>query len=479
MSEISYGSENHAAFTANINVGRQGRPEFVSGSSSAETREEQLQVTMEAVADQLIHYSLEVKRGDKLLIQMAENGWQMAAMVKQRAEKLGATVILRNADSKYVPTARKVVLEAVADVFAGKPYAALRLPTREARSWSYSRKDSQVDPVKRFIEEGVVLDDRQDVAWANKVLVIREASSDTSSLGEAEKIYLESLDEVTNERLKKRWSLIYAPNQEEAQAANMDLLDYAEMYYQACDRDWVEVERVQDVFIEMLKQYQEFSVVSAAPEGMDPQKWSTTITMSIEGMVGANSYGKGNMPGSEVFLAPVRGTLEGQYALPYPVRFGKRLLPNIGFKFEAGKVVDFWIDNPAEGDEEYVRQVLASPGADEVGELGIGTNPSIDRAVPNTLLVEKASPSIHLALGKAYEDKVDEKGRARKTDNGVRSQYHIDLTRMLTAQWGGGKIIVSKKETDPNGNKIQKVLVENGRYVDPEFAIFNKTDQRS
>lgn len=187
--------------------------------------------------------------------------------------------------------------------------------------------------------------------------------------------------------------------------------------------------------------------------------------MSIEGMRGANSTIAGNLPGSEVFMAPVAETLTGTYAIPYPVQFKDRVLPNIKFVFDKGKIQSFDIYYKDENDTKraediaFIEKVINSDaGAKTVGELGIGTNPKVDKPYLNTLLIEKVGGSIHLAIGNSYINKDD-----AIIDNGNRSKIHIDLTRIMLPEYGGGEIQV-------DGEVFQK----DGKFVAPELAILNR-----
>src|SRR5439155_20610042 len=59
----------------------------------------------------------------------------------------------------------------------------------------------------------------------------------------------------------------------------------------------------------------------------------------------------------------------------------------------------------AERGEEHLRATLATDaGAARLGELGIGTNFGIDRAVGATLFDEKIGGTVHLALGRSYPE---------------------------------------------------------------------------
>jgi aminopeptidase len=69
--------------------------------------------------------------------------------------------------------------------------------------------------------------------------------------------------------------------------------------------------------------------------------------------------------------------------------------------FRDGEVVS----SRAERGADYLRAALATdPGARFLGEIGIGTNPGIDRPTGSILLDEKIAGTVHLALGRSYPE---------------------------------------------------------------------------
>ena len=74
-------------------------------------------------------------------------------------------------------------------------------------------------------------------------------------------------------------------------------------------------------------------------------------------------------------------------------------------------------------------------GSRRLGELGIGTNPAIDRATGSTLLDEKIAGTVHLALGRSYP----ETGAANS------SALHWDLICDLRE---GGRLTADGEEID-------------------------------
>jgi aminopeptidase len=48
--------------------------------------------------------------------------------------------------------------------------------------------------------------------------------------------------------------------------------------------------------------------------------------------------------------------------------------------------------------------LAADDGARRLGEIGIGTNFGVDRAIGSTLVDEKMGGTVHLALGRSYPE---------------------------------------------------------------------------
>ena len=107
------------------------------------------------------------------------------------------------------------------------------------------------------------------------------------------------------------------------------------------------------------------------------------------------------MPSGEVFTGPVETSASGvvRFGVPSSPRGVK--VSGITLEFREGVVVSAHAD---EGDEVLQAMLAADDGARRLGEVGIGTNYGIDRAVGMTLLDEKIGGTIHLALGRSYPE---------------------------------------------------------------------------
>lgn len=195
-----------------------------------------------------------------------------------------------------------------------------------------------------------------------------------------------------------RWTLTRVPCQAYAQEADMSLSDYADFVYRACKVDqadpvalWNEIEADQKRLVDWLKGKKQVHLRGG----------NIDIQMSIEGRTFINSTAHHNMPGSEIFTGPVEDSVNGWVAYTYPAIYLGREVDGIRLEFKDGKV----INATAEKNEEYLLKMLdMDAGARFLGELGIGTNFSIDRFTKSILYDEKMGGTIHMALGMSYPE---------------------------------------------------------------------------
>jgi aminopeptidase len=210
-------------------------------------------------------------------------------------------------------------------------------------------------------------------------------------------------------RLEKRWVGTQHPAPGNAQDAEMSTEAYAEFVYDAINKDWDEQRAFQEQMVEILDAGSEVRIVSGA---------DTDVRMSVDGMLAVNDYAEKNLPGGEVFTAPVVDSVEGEVLFDKPLVAQGREIEDVRLVFEDGEVVEY----AAEKNEDVLESVLGTDeGAGRLGELGIGMNRDIDRFTYNMLFDEKMGDTVHMALGRAYEDTV---GPDRERND---SAVHMDM----------------------------------------------------
>jgi aminopeptidase len=209
-----------------------------------------------------------------------------------------------------------------------------------------------------------------------------------------------------------------------AQDAEMSLSEYENFFYSACLQDWNKIGRQMQ---KILKYFKKNSEVHLIGENVD-------LKMKVHGEKAKADDGKENMPGGEIFMAPVRESLQGWIQFEYPaVRNGKEVA-DVFLKFQDGKV----IEAKASKNEDFLKEMLITDvNSSYVGELGIGCNPKVTRFTKDLLFDEKIGGTIHLALGSAYKD----------NGGGNDSAIHWDIVKDMKK----AKIVVDGRVIQENG----------------------------
>ena len=215
---------------------------------------------------------------------------------------------------------------------------------------------------------------------------------------------------IRDERIgNTRWVLTQYPAPGEAQLANMSTQQYENFVWDAITKDWDAQREHQAAMVERMAPTDEVRIESGE---------ETDLTMSIAGNPTKNDSAQNNLPGGEVFTAPIPDSVEGTVLFDKPVYRQGREITNAYLEFADGEVVD----HRAEQNEEVLTEALETDdGARRLGELGIGMNRDIDRFTYNMLFDEKMGDTIHLALGMAYGDTVGEGNEQNQ------SAVHIDM----------------------------------------------------
>jgi len=229
---------------------------------------------------------------------------------------------------------------------------------------------------------------------------------------------------ICNQKDKIRRVTVGFPCQALAQEAEMDLVEYENFVYSACLQDWKKIGKKMD---KILKKFKKNSKVYLIGENIN-------LKFQVYGEKAIADKGEENMPGGEIFMAPIRESLNGHIKFEYPaIRDGKEVT-DIELKFENGKV----IESKATKNQDFLKQMLATDeNSSYVGEFGIGFNPKITKFTKQLLFDEKINGTIHLALGAAYKE----------NGGGNDSAIHWDIVKDMK----NAKIIVDDKVIQENG----------------------------
>ncbi|MFB6072056.1 MAG: aminopeptidase, partial [Halobacterium sp.] len=264
----------------------------------------------------------------------------------------------------------------------------LSMPTRAVRAFASNADTDDLvtaDHALALVEEADVL------------LSVRAASNvaEMSDLDpESMQAFAKVNEPIQEASMECRIAGTQYPAAGNAQKAEMSTEAYEEFVYDAVNRDWDAQREFQAQLVEILDPAEEVRIVSGD---------TTDLTMSIAGNVAVNDDADDNLPGGEVFTAPVPDSVEGEVLFDKPVMGMGREIRGARLEFEDGEVVAHDADQHA---DVLASIVETDEGSRRVGELGIGMNRAIDRFTYNMLFDEKMGDTVHLALGFAYEETV-------------------------------------------------------------------------
>jgi len=224
---------------------------------------------------------------------------------------------------------------------------------------------------------------------------------------------------------KDRWLLTYYPTQSMAQEAEVSYDWLMDFYYRACIVDYKKMKNHLTKIETILDKGNRVRIIG--------QK--TDLTFSIKGRLAKAAYGERNIPDGEVFLAPVHQSIEGHVYFDLPSVIYSSEVNGIYLEFKKGKVVKAKADF---GNKTLQKVLDTDPGARSFGELGIGTNYQIKKAMKNTLFDEKIGGTIHLALGRSYREE-----RGGSPDDFNESTIHWDIIKDMRKK--GSTLLVDDK----------------------------------
>lgn len=255
------------------------------------------------------------------------------------------------------------------------------------------------------------------------------------SILEASHLAAEPLMEL---HLKKKWVLLRYPTASAAQAAGMSTQAFEDFCLDVSTLDYARMDKAMDPLVELMSRTDRVQVIAPG----------TDLSFSIKGIPILKAAGKNNIPDGEIYTAPVRDSVNGTILFNTPSLEDGVTYERIRLVFKEGRVVESDASEP-----ERLRTMLdTDDGARYLGEFALGVNPRIERPMKDTLFDEKIGGSLHVALGRAYDD----------ADNGNRSSIHWDVVLIQTPKWGGGEIY------------FDDVLVrKDGRFVLAELEGLN------
>jgi aminopeptidase len=223
-----------------------------------------------------------------------------------------------------------------------------------------------------------------------------------------------------------RWTVVGWPTQAGAQTAEMGLLDYTDFVAKACGLDqpdpvryWMDFRALQERLVDWLKGK---SHVEVRGPGVN-------LSFEYADRPWVSCHGNLNFPDGEIFTSPVEDTMNGTIEYNYPCVYLGSEVQGVKLRFKDGVAVEATADK---NEAFLLSQLDLDEGGRKLGEFAIGTNNGVQMMTRNILFDEKIGGSIHMALGRGYEE-----------SHGVnKSAIHWD---MIHSMKDGGEITVEGK----------------------------------
>jgi len=218
-----------------------------------------------------------------------------------------------------------------------------------------------------------------------------------------------------------RWVKVGYPTETVIKESGLSKQKFLNLYFNSIIRDWKKIEKEMKKIKKIFDNAEEVRIIGP----------KTDLELSLAGRQGIICAGEFNMPDGELFYAPQENSLEGEIYFDFPVSYQGRKINGAKLYFKNGKVVKSLAKSGGKNLKEIIKTDI---GAKKVGEFGIGLNYGIKDYINNTLSDEKIGGTIHLALGRAYE----ESGGKNK------SAIHFDMVKDLRKNseiWVNGKLV--------------------------------------
>jgi len=339
---------------------------------------------IKTLAYNLIHYSTDLKPGEKILIEVFDNALPLTKALIEETYRADAIPFVSLKNNQVQRT-----------ILLGSSPEQLKLNA----AWEAER-----------------------MRCMDAYIGIR-ASENSSEMSDVPQPQIQSFQQNWSKPVHSdirvphtKWCILRYPNASMAQLANMSQEAFENFYFQVCNLDYAKMAAAMDPLIDLMEKTDQVEIVGPG----------TNLLFSIKGIPAVKCAGLRNIPDGEVYTAPVIHSVNGNITYNTPTVYQGVTYENIYLRFENGKIVEASANHT-----QKLNEVLnIDENARYIGEFAFGLNPHINTPMKDTLFDEKINGSFHFTPGSAYE----------QADNGNRSVIHWDLVNIQRPEYGGGEI---------------------------------------
>ena len=339
---------------------------------------------IQTLSENLVNYSCQVRRGEKVLIEAINLEAPLIQALIRSVYRAGGTPLVTVKDSQIN---RALLLEATEDQM-------LQMAKYEA---------ARMADVQAYIgvRSGLNASEMADVPTEKMELYM--------------KVFWKKVHGEIRVP-KTKWVILRYPTPAMAQMAGTSTEAFEEYYFNVCNLDYSKMSQAMEPLVELMNRTDQVRINGQG----------TDLTFSIQGLDAVKCDGRMNIPDGEVFTAPVKDSVNGVIQYNTPSEYHGVTYENVRLTFKDGKIIDAQAN-----DTKRINQVFdTDDGARYVGEFAIGVNPYITKAMKDILFDEKIAGSFHFTPGSTYDE----------CSNGNKSAVHWDLVCIQTPEYGGGEI---------------------------------------
>ncbi len=356
---------------------------------------------IDSLAKQLVGYSIDLKKGEKVLLDLYDVPDSIGIALIREARRKNAIPFVRIHQSRI---SRELLMGATEDQY--KVTSKLLLS---------EMKDMDAYIAVRGSHN---ISETSDVAQKNMQVAMKQ------------------MRPVIDYRVKKtKWCVLRWPTAAMAQQASMSTEAFEDFYFKVCLLDYKALVPSMNALKRLMESTDKVHIVGPG----------TDLKFSIKGIPAVVCGGNYNIPDGEVFTAPVKNSVEGSLTHNAPTIYQGIAFDGIKLEFKEGKIIKAEAGNKT---KELNRILDTDPGARYIGEFALGFHPVIREPMRDILFDEKIAGSFHFTPGQAYEI----------ADNGNQSQIHWDMVNIQRKDYGGGEIYFDGKLIRKNGIFLPKNL---------------------
>ncbi len=180
---------------------------------------------------------------------------------------------------------------------------------------------------------------------------------------------------------KTRWCVLRWPTPSMAQAAGMSTEAFENLYFDVCTMDYAKMGKAMVPLEKLMAKTDRVRLVAPG----------TDLSFSIKGIGAKMCKGDRNIPDGEVFSCPTKFSVNGTIQFNTPTLYSGTKFENVRLELNDGKIV-----NATSNNTKRLNEILdTDPGARYIGEFSLGFNPYILSPMCDILFDEKMS---HIGL---------------------------------------------------------------------------------